>query len=46
MCHIYSESLEAFQAAIGPHAEQIAADIANYTDVMPIRQVSEVVVGH
>lgn len=44
MCHIYSESLAAFQAGIGPHAEEIVADIPNYTDLTPVRQVSEVVV--
>ncbi|WP_019339034.1 EthD family reductase [Stutzerimonas stutzeri] len=46
MCHIFSDSLEAFQAGIAPHAEEIVADIANYTDLMPVRQISEVVVGH
>lgn len=46
MCHIFSESLEAFQAGIGPHAEEIIADIVNYTDLTPVRQISEVVVGH
>ncbi len=46
MCHIFSESLEAFQAGIAPHAEEIVADIANYTDLSPVRQISEVVVGH
>ena len=46
MCHIFSESVEAFQAGIGPHTEEIVADIANYTDLTPVRQISEVVVGH
>jgi uncharacterized protein (TIGR02118 family) len=46
MCHIFSESVEAFQAGISPHAEEIVADIANYTDLTPVRQISEVVVGH
>ncbi len=46
MCHIFCASLEAFQAAFAPHAEEIVADIANYTDLAPIRQISEVVVGH
>jgi uncharacterized protein (TIGR02118 family) len=45
MCHIYCESVEAFQAGIGPHAPEIMADIANYTDAAPVIQVSEVVVG-
>lgn len=46
MCHIFSESLEAFQAGFGPHADEIVADVANYTDLTPERQISEVVVGH
>ena len=45
MCHIFSDSLETFQAGFGPHAEQILADIANYTDLSPVMQISEVVVG-
>lgn len=46
MCHIFSDSLEAFQAGFGPHAEEILADIPNYTDLEPVMQISEVVVGH
>lgn len=45
MCHIYTESVEAFQAAFGPHAGEILADIPNYTDLKPVLQFSEVVVG-
>ena len=45
MCHIYSTSVETFQAGFGPHAKEILADIANYTDLSPVMQVSEVVVG-
>jgi uncharacterized protein (TIGR02118 family) len=45
MCHIYSDSVEAFQAGFGPHAKEILADIANYTDLAPVMQISEVVVG-
>jgi uncharacterized protein (TIGR02118 family) len=45
MCHIFSESAEAFQAGFGPHAKEILADIANYTDLAPVMQMSEVVVG-
>ncbi|MDE1146971.1 MAG: EthD family reductase [Azospirillaceae bacterium] len=44
MCHIFSESPETFWAAFGAHAEEIVADIANYTDLAPVLQVSEVVV--
>lgn len=44
MCHIFCDSLEAFQAAFGPHADAIMADIPNYTDLTPVLQISEVVV--
>lgn len=46
MCHIFCDSVEAFQAGFGPHADKIMADIANYTDLTPVLQISEVVVGH
>ena len=36
------DSVEAFQAAFGPHAEAIAADVPNYTNVQPIIQIGEV----
>ena len=45
MCHIYCDSVETFQTAFGPHAKAIMADIANYTDLKPVMQISEVVVG-
>jgi uncharacterized protein (TIGR02118 family) len=45
MCHIFCESIEAFQAGFGPHAEEIMGDIPNYTDLTPVIQISEVVVG-
>lgn len=46
MCHIFSESLEAFQAGFGPHTDEIMGDVPNYTDLTPVMQFSEVVVGH
>jgi len=45
MCHIYCESIEAFQAGFGPHAKEIMGDLPNFTDGAPIVQISEVVVG-
>ena len=45
MCHIFCDSVESFQAGFGPHAKEIMADIANYTDLQPVIQISEVVVG-
>ena len=43
-CSVYCDSVEALQAAIGPHIAEIQADIANYTDVQPVIWVSDVVV--
>ncbi len=45
MCHLFCDSIEAFQAGFGPHAAEIMADIKNYTDLTPVIQISEVVVG-
>lgn len=45
MCHVLSESVEVFQTAFGPHAKEITGDIKNYTDITPVMQISEVVVG-
>ena len=45
MCHIYADSVEAFQKGFGPHATEIMGDIPNYTDLSPVIQISEVVVG-
>jgi uncharacterized protein (TIGR02118 family) len=42
MGHLYFDSVAEFQAAFGPHAEAIMADIPNYTDIQPVIQVSEV----
>jgi len=45
LCHIYCDSVEAFQKGFGPHAKEILGDIRNYTDISPKIQISEVVVG-
>jgi uncharacterized protein (TIGR02118 family) len=37
------DSVEAFQQAFGANAEEIMADIPNYTDIEPIIQISEIV---
>jgi uncharacterized protein (TIGR02118 family) len=44
MCHIFCDSVAAFQAGFGPHASEIMADIKNYTDLTPVIQISEAVV--
>lgn len=43
MCHLFCDSIEAFQHGFGPHAETIFADIANYTHIELVIQISEVV---
>ena len=42
MGHLLFDSVEAFQASFGPHADAILGDIPNYTNVQPAVQVSEV----
>jgi uncharacterized protein (TIGR02118 family) len=42
MGHLYFDSLEAFEAALSPHAPQIKADIPNYTNTKPVIQISDV----
>lgn len=42
MAHFTFESTSTFQAAFGPHATEIMADIPNYTSIKPIIQISEV----
>jgi uncharacterized protein (TIGR02118 family) len=42
MGHLYFDSTDAFQAAFGPHAQAIMADIPNYTNIQPTIQISEV----
>jgi uncharacterized protein (TIGR02118 family) len=44
MCHIFCDSVETWEKGFGPHAKEILGDIANYTDLEPVLQVSEVVV--
>jgi uncharacterized protein (TIGR02118 family) len=46
MCHIFCDSVAKFQAGFGPHAAEIMGDIPNYTDLQPVIQISEVVVGN
>ncbi|AGK57864.1 Ethyl tert-butyl ether degradation EthD [Hyphomicrobium denitrificans 1NES1] len=45
MCHLFCDSVDAFQAGFGPHAKEIMGDIQNYTDLAPVIQISDVVVG-
>jgi uncharacterized protein (TIGR02118 family) len=43
--HLLCDSVEAFQEAFAPHAQELTSDIPNYTNVRPIVQISEVVVS-
>jgi uncharacterized protein (TIGR02118 family) len=40
--HLFCASLDAFNAGFGPHAKDIMADVANYTNLQPVMQFSEV----
>lgn len=44
MCHIFSPSVDVYAAGMERGGAQILADITNYTDLVPVIQVSEVVV--
>lgn len=45
IAHFHADSVEAFMTAFGPHAQEIIADVPNYTDITPVMQISEVVAG-
>jgi uncharacterized protein (TIGR02118 family) len=45
MCHIFCDTVQSFQAGFGPHADEIMGDIANYTDLTPVIQISLVMVS-
>jgi uncharacterized protein (TIGR02118 family) len=45
MCHVFCDSEQAFQEGMALHGKEIYADIANFTDLVPVVQISEVVVG-
>jgi uncharacterized protein (TIGR02118 family) len=43
MCHIYSDSLEAYEQAMTAHRDRVRADIPKFTNLAPVIQISEVV---
>lgn len=45
LCHFRFESLADFQDAFGAHAAELQGDIPNYTDVVPVIQISEVAIS-
>jgi uncharacterized protein (TIGR02118 family) len=44
MCAFICDSVEGYEAASHEHGAEIRADIAKYTDIAPVIQISEVVV--
>ena len=44
MCAFICDSVEGYQAASQEHRDEIRGDIANYTDISPVIQISELVV--
>ena len=46
MGHIFTPSVEAYEAAMETSRKEIRDDIKNYTDATPVVQVSEVIIGH
>ena len=45
LCHFQFDSAEDFLAAYLPHAENLQADMVNYTDLEPLIQVNEVLIS-
>ena len=43
-CHLLCDSVEAYKSSFGPHAQEIGGDVANFTNVKPFVQISQVVV--
>ncbi len=39
---MYFDSTDAFYAAFSPHAKDIRNDVANYTNLKPVTQISKV----
>lgn len=42
LCHFECESREAFEAAFFPNAAALQGDMPNYTDIVPMIQLSEI----
>ena len=40
--HLLFDSVEAFTTAFAPHAEEILADVPNYTNVRPVIQINQI----
>jgi uncharacterized protein (TIGR02118 family) len=42
MGHLHFDSIESFMASFGPHSDAIVGDLPNFTDLLPVLQISEV----
>jgi len=45
IAHLYFASPESFQAALGPQHEELEKEAPKFTDIKPIIQVSDLVLG-
>jgi uncharacterized protein (TIGR02118 family) len=43
MLDVLFDSVEAFEKAIPPHGATLKADLPNFTDIAPVRQINEVI---
>ena len=44
MCHLICDSVGSYESSYDPHAQEIRKDIANFTNLIPLKLISEVVV--
>lgn len=42
MGHLHFDSVESYQAAFEPHMQEIVSDVANYTNIQPSIQISQI----
>jgi uncharacterized protein (TIGR02118 family) len=45
MVHATFDSAEVFATAFAPHAAELQRDAPNYTNIQPVVQISEVLIG-
>jgi len=44
MCHLLCDSLASYHSGFDPHAKELDEDIRNFSNQMPVVQISEVIV--
>lgn len=42
--YLYFDSIEGFQNSFGPNANEIINDVPNFTDIIPVMQISELII--